>query len=60
MDFRKIAIQIIIGAILFTIILVILEKDSSADVWHEKGINGLFFALCYGVFLIAKERFFKK
>lgn len=60
MDLKKVVIQAIVGAVLFTIILVILEKDYSQNVWYEKGVNGLIFAIFYGVFLIVREKFFKK
>lgn len=60
MDLRKTAIQALVGAILFTVIMVILEKKYSQEIWLEKGMNGIVFGVLYGVFLIIKEKFIKK
>jgi len=60
MDVNRILTQALVGAILFTIISVILEGSYGQEVWIEKGIRGVIFGLLYGVFLVVKEKFIKK
>jgi len=60
MDLRKVVIQAAVGAILFTVISVILDGRYEQEVWLEKGMRGAIFGIVYGVFLIVKERFIKK
>ena len=60
MDIRKIGIQALVGAILFTAISVILDGNYGQKTWMAKGLNGLLFGLVYALFLIVKEKFFKK
>lgn len=56
---RPIAIQAIAGAVLFTIISVVLEGSHGKEIWLEKGIKGLLFGAIYGIFLIVKDKFKK-
>ncbi len=60
MDFKKIVIQAFIGALLFTIISVILAGEYTQEVWIEKALRGLLFGAVYGVFLVVREKFIKK
>lgn len=60
MDIRRILIQAIVGAILFTIVSVILEGSYEQEVWMEKGMRGIIFGVLYAAFLIIKEKFIKK
>ena len=60
MDIKKVVIQAFIGAILFTIISVILAGEYTQEVWIEKGIRGLIFGAVYGVFLVIREKFIRK
>lgn len=60
MDVKRILIQAIVGAILFTIMSVILEGSYEQEVWIEKGMRGIIFGALYGVFLVVKEKFIKK
>lgn len=60
MGFKKVVIQAFIGAMLFTIISVILEGQYGQEVWTEKGLRGLLFGAVYGVFLVVKQKIIKK
>ena len=60
MDLKRIFIQVIVGAILFTVVSVILEGSYDQQIWLEKGMRGAIFGVLYGVFLIVKEKFIKK
>ena len=59
MGLKKVIIQACVGAILFTIISVILEGEYGQDVWVDKGLRGLLFGVVYAVFLVVKEKFIK-
>lgn len=59
-NIKRIAIQAIVGAILFTIISVILEGSYGQEIWTEKAMTGLLFGAVYAVFLVVKEKFLKK
>ena len=60
MDKRKIGIQAIVGAILFTAISVVLEGDYGQEVWLEKGFLGILFGVVYAIFLVIKVKYLKK
>ena len=60
MDIKKVVIQAFIGAMLFTIISVILAGEYTQEVWIEKSIRGLIFGAVYGVFLVIREKFIRK
>lgn len=60
MGIKKIAIQALVGAVLFTIISVILEGSYGDAVWMEKGLRGLLFGVVYGLFLVIKQQFIRK
>jgi hypothetical protein len=60
MDLKRIAIQAFVGAILFTIISVILEGNYGQEIWIQKGTTGLLFGVAYAIFLVVKEKFLKK
>lgn len=57
---KKLVVQSAVGAILFTIISVILDGSNGREIWIEKGIRGLVFGALYGVFLVLREKFIKK
>ncbi len=60
MDIRKIGIQAIVGAILFTAISVVLEGNYGQEVWLEKGFFGILFGVVYAIFLVIKVKYLKK
>ena len=60
MDIRKISIQAIVGAILFTVISVVLEGSYGQEVWVEKGLLGILFGVVYAIFLVIKVKYLKK
>lgn len=60
MDLQKVVVQATVGAILFTVISVILDGSYEREVWFEKGMRGAIFGILYGVFLVVKEKFIKK
>ncbi len=60
MDIRKISIQAIVGAILFTVISVVLEGSYGQEVWVEKGLSGILFGVVYALFLVIKVKYLKK
>ncbi len=60
MDIRKISIQAIVGAILFTVISVVLEGSYGQEVWVEKGLLGILFGVVYAIFLAIKVKYLKK
>ncbi|QLG46134.1 hypothetical protein [Costertonia aggregata] len=60
MNIKKIIIQAMVGAILFTIISVILEKEYTQDVILSKAGNGLMFGVLYGIFIWARQKFSSK
>ncbi len=60
MNVKKIVVQALVGAILFTVVSVILDGNHTEEVWLEKGLRGLMFGVIYGIFLVVKEKFIKK
>ncbi len=60
MDIRKIGIQAIVGAILFTAISVVLEGSYGQEVWVEKGLSGILFGVVYALFSVIKVKYLKK
>ena len=60
MNVRKIIIQALVGAILFTIISVILEGDYGQEVWQEKGLRGLLFGGIYAIYIAVRGKFKKE
>ena len=57
---QRILIQAVLAGLMFFIVKLILERSVSSETLIREGITALVFALVYGIYLVARQRFGKK